>query len=63
MIQCLGKDPGSPNGGSPGHWCDSGDLLGQSFTIPGRGQVSACETVVRVLQVHPEVSGGTRRGD
>ncbi|MGP3920686.1 hypothetical protein [Nonomuraea sp. 10N515B] len=74
-LEFLGKDPDSPNGGSPTLWRDTetGDLLIQGWTITDPaarseiGKVPDGEEIVRIpqrmLQFLPEVNGDHgRRG-
>jgi hypothetical protein len=54
-LQLLGKDPESPNGGSPTFWLDTdtGDILAQGYTdiTPGTlaeiGDIPTGEAIIR----------------
>lgn len=70
VLRFLGKDPDSPNNGSPTIY-DAGDtylVQGWSVTDPGTlaelGALPEGETIVaipkRMVQFFPEVSGGRR---
>ncbi|MEV4167776.1 hypothetical protein [Nonomuraea sp. NPDC049709] len=66
-LEFLGKDPDSPNGGSPTIWQDSetGDLWIQGWAVRDLvaeiGKIPDGEAVVRIprrmLQFLPEVNG------
>ncbi|WP_371782093.1 hypothetical protein [Streptosporangium subroseum] len=74
-LEFLGKDPDSPNGGSPTFWRDTetGDLLVQGWLVTDRstrteiGKIPDGEEVVRIpqrmLQFMPEVNGDPGHGN
>ncbi|MFI6324634.1 hypothetical protein ACIBG8_44410 [Nonomuraea sp. NPDC050556] len=57
-LQFLGKDPESPNGGSPTFWLDTdtGDILAQGYTaiapatLAEIGNIPAGEAIIRFPQ-------------
>ncbi|WKX70210.1 hypothetical protein [Streptomyces sp. XD-27] len=67
-MKFLGKDPESPNGGSPTVWDDGDSYVIQGWRIADQtvlaevGDIPGHETVVRIpkrmMQFFPEVNGG-----